>query len=644
MRSTGDTPHAEEGFHYGAFISYRHTDKAWGAWLHEELESYRVPRELVGQTGAHGRVPARLGRVFRDREELSAGDLSDEIDQAIRTSEHLVVICSPAATGSRWVNDEILAWKRLHGEERLYAIIVAGEPNAADPAQECFPSALRYELGPDGTLTDRRADPIAADAREEGDGKENAKLKLIAGMLGVPYDSLRRRDQEARARAFRRFAAIAVTLVLTFAGLAAGAGWFAWQSERQRIRAEANLDAAIDAAVNIIFELAEKSKNTVGVQRRVILAIQAQAQALLDKLGQGQSLTPGGRRARAVSMALSSQAMVASGDSAGGLKLAEDALAQMQAVADADPGNARFQRDLASCLERVGDCRSSARDAGGALASYRAALAIYERLAAPNPSDGGLQRKIAGLWQAIGAGLERDDGPGARDALQRSIAVLARLPRDDPEAQANESLRANAIGTLGDLQANGGEPEAAEASYRASLEIRRRVSAADRGNAWRLSQLSGSIQQLADFLGGRGAFAEALAGLDEATQIDRRLYALDPEDMIAGGSLFTSLWEEGDLREGAGDEIGARTAFTEGIALGEELIIKGRQDAAFKLLLASTLMKLGKLDGHTGRADEARESFRRASEIAGTVLPPDPLAPMAAQITKVLNPQSIASP
>ena len=114
--------------------------------------------------------------------------------------------------------------------------------------------------------------------------------------------------------------------------------------------------------------------------------------------------------------------------------------------------------------------------------------------------------------------------------------------------------------------------------------------------------------------------------------------------MIAGGSLFRSLWEEGDLREGAGDEIGARTAFTEGIALGEELIIKGRQDAAFKLLLASTLMKLGKLDGHTGRANEARESFRRASEIAGTVLPPDPLAPMAAQITKVLNPQSIASP
>ena len=57
MRSTGDTPHAEEGFHYGAFISYRHTDKAWGAWLHKELESYRVPRELVGQTGAYGRVP-----------------------------------------------------------------------------------------------------------------------------------------------------------------------------------------------------------------------------------------------------------------------------------------------------------------------------------------------------------------------------------------------------------------------------------------------------------------------------------------------------------------------------------------------------------------------------------------------------------
>ena len=46
-----------------------------------------------------------------------------------------------------------------------------------------------------------RAEPIAADARREGDGKENAKLKLIAGLLGIGYDMLKRREAEATARA-----------------------------------------------------------------------------------------------------------------------------------------------------------------------------------------------------------------------------------------------------------------------------------------------------------------------------------------------------------------------------------------------------------------------------------------------------------
>lgn len=114
----------EQVFRYRAFISYRHTDKAWGDWLHKALESYRVPRELVGSMGGHGAVPARLGRVFRDREELAAGDLSEEIDRALRASEHLVVICSPPAARSPWVNEEILAWKRLGREERLFAILI----------------------------------------------------------------------------------------------------------------------------------------------------------------------------------------------------------------------------------------------------------------------------------------------------------------------------------------------------------------------------------------------------------------------------------------------------------------------------------------------------------------------------------------
>jgi len=72
------------GFRYRAFISYCHQDEALAAWLHRALESYHVPRRLVGLEGQFGIVPGRLTPVFRDREELSsATDLSEKITNAL---------------------------------------------------------------------------------------------------------------------------------------------------------------------------------------------------------------------------------------------------------------------------------------------------------------------------------------------------------------------------------------------------------------------------------------------------------------------------------------------------------------------------------------------------------------------------------
>ena len=118
-----------------------------------------------------------------------------------RSDRHLLA----AGAKSKWVNEEILAFKRLGREDRIFCIIVGGEPNASDlpgrEAEECFPPALRFRLGPDGNLSTARTEPIAADARPGKDGKNNAKLKLISGLLGVGYDSLRRREQQRRNRA-----------------------------------------------------------------------------------------------------------------------------------------------------------------------------------------------------------------------------------------------------------------------------------------------------------------------------------------------------------------------------------------------------------------------------------------------------------
>ena len=214
-------------FKYWAFISYSHHDRRWGDWLHWSLETYRVPRVLVGKPSADGVVPARVFPIFRDREELAASaDLGANINEALTQSRYLVVICSPRAAKSQWVNEEILAFKRLGREDRLLALIVEGEPNASDGKigfssdDECFPEALRFRLGADGQLSHARAEPIAADVRERRDGKTNAKLKLLARLLSVGFDELRQREHHRQKRRLLAIGGILALGLLIVSGLA----------------------------------------------------------------------------------------------------------------------------------------------------------------------------------------------------------------------------------------------------------------------------------------------------------------------------------------------------------------------------------------------------------------------------------------
>lgn len=86
-------------YRYDAFISYRHTelDKFAAENLHRQMEAFRLPGKLSGRR--EGRT--RITRVFRDRDELPlTNNLEDNIMEALRESEFLVVICSPRL---RWI-------------------------------------------------------------------------------------------------------------------------------------------------------------------------------------------------------------------------------------------------------------------------------------------------------------------------------------------------------------------------------------------------------------------------------------------------------------------------------------------------------------------------------------------------------------
>lgn len=211
---------------YKAFISYSHRDERWARWLQQALETYRVPKRLVGQPGAFGPIPARLNPVFRDREDLSsASDLTSQIKNELTRSESLVVICSPTAAASHWVGEEIRYFRQLGKSDRILALIVHGDPQASDLNEACFPAAmLEAENG-------NRKEPLAADVRKYADGKRLALLKIVAGILGIRLDELRRRDAQRQIRNRIIFSIATLALVSVI-------GWLVYSEATTRASAE----------------------------------------------------------------------------------------------------------------------------------------------------------------------------------------------------------------------------------------------------------------------------------------------------------------------------------------------------------------------------------------------------------------------
>src|SRR6185503_1693762 len=214
-----------------AFLSYSHKDKETADWLHRELERFRVPGARAGKLTANGVVPRRLSPIFRDQQDLAAGDdLAEEIEGALATSQFLVVLCSPTAAKSRWTNLEIESFKRTRPEGCVLAAVLSGEPFASDipgrEQEECFPPALRFKYDRRGHRTAKRAEPLAADFRDGGGGRRLAFLKLVAGMLGVGLDELVQRETTRRNRrlgllAAASLAGMAVTSTLAITAIQA---------------------------------------------------------------------------------------------------------------------------------------------------------------------------------------------------------------------------------------------------------------------------------------------------------------------------------------------------------------------------------------------------------------------------------------
>lgn len=470
------------GFRYYAFISYSHQDKAWADWLHKALETYRVPKRLVGQATTAGIIPARLTPIFRDRDELAtAHDLGRKVNEALAQSANLIVICSPHSAASHWVNEEVLAWKRMGQDERIFCLIVDGEPNAGDlpgrAAEECFAPALRFRLDADGQPTSVRTEPIAADARAGKDGKNNAKLKLVAGLLDVGFDDLKQRELQRRTRRMTAVAALAVTVMAVTTTLA--------------VFAIVSRHAAVEASQ--------------AAQRR-----QKQAEALVgfmlgdlnDKLAQASRLD-----------------IMQSVD--------DKAMAYFQSLPATDVTDEALEQ-RAKALEKIGSVRLDQGNLSGAMESYRAALQLSGRLAEEAPGDAARQVAHARSWSFVGM---TDWYQGKLDAAWRDFESARNVLRKAQARAGNDlSLKfelQSVYNNMGHVLEARGQPAAAASAYHNVLALTRELVAANPDKTDWVSALGDAHNNLGKLALQHGDLAEAVAEYRADDAIETRLAAAD---------------------------------------------------------------------------------------------------------------------
>ena len=246
---------------FDIFLSYSSKDKVFAARLENALEAYRFPKSLKREK--------RNLNVFRDESDIvAAQDYHLAIEDHLKASAKLVVICSPDARSSEFVEDEIKRFLQVHSEQDTIPILIRGKANneTTDEKEKAFPEVLCQNRM-----------PLAASFL----GWENYKGKLnkgpfkgsfysiLAAVGGIDRRRLEQIDEKMRTRR-RAVALSAATVIIVVLSVALV---FAVISQRRAVAARLDADDQKNKAV-----AARKDADD-----RAVEALRAKEEALTQK-------------------------------------------------------------------------------------------------------------------------------------------------------------------------------------------------------------------------------------------------------------------------------------------------------------------------------------------------------------------------
>ena len=178
----------QQEYKYLAFISYNSLDYKWGKRIQKKLEGYRMPATLCSK---HGWKKNPMRPVFFAPTDIQPGGLTSELQERLKASRNLIVVCSPNSARSEWVGTEIAFFHQLGRTEQIHFFIVDGIPHSGNEETECFNPIVK-ELDLPEILGANIHEKIH---RWPWLNRERAYVQLITKLLGVEFDSIWQRHK-----------------------------------------------------------------------------------------------------------------------------------------------------------------------------------------------------------------------------------------------------------------------------------------------------------------------------------------------------------------------------------------------------------------------------------------------------------------
>ncbi len=676
-----DNKHLE----YLAFISYRHADnreedKQWATWLHQQLETYEVPAELIGTKNLRGQIiPDRIYPVFIDSLSLPAdANLSSAITEALERSNSMVVLCAPGAVASNYVNQEIRYFKQQGRSDRIIAALLEGEPNASidaakieDPAnlatQECFPQALQYHVNDQGELiTDQPTEPIAAEFRlpdqalaitpdglttnkgftsvsaferhcqntlphqtkaEKVKLKKHvaqyeqqlntAKLKIVAGILGVPLEQLTQRDkayQLAKAEAAtKRFQKIAAGLgVLALAAITAGSVAYVQFKKADELLSQVRTN------LNFMnYNVRDALINYVPIEVRT--PVMEQIDTLTDTLKTHNKDDEVSKQEIATSLSQKADFLLQNNnlDPSKALQLYLQAHAIIKELVDKSPNNADLQQNLAVSSVKLGDIELSLNHTDVALQHYQASYVLRKALATKYPDIDQSQSDLSISYERLGhIELLLGHTDTSLQHFQASLILREALVRKKPDNTQFQSDLSVAYIKIGDAELRLGHSDDALQHFQSGLKIAQGLVEHDPDNTEYLLDLSIAYNRLGDIERYLGHTKISLQHLLAGLKVEQTQVAKDPSNTQFQRGLAIAYNKLCDIELRLDHTKLAKNYCQKGMTIRQSLIEHDPSNIQFQRELSISYGTLGKIERELGNPDSALQHLRSSLNIS----------------------------